>query len=157
MRPTLLRVCAVLSSVASLGTSIATPLYASGSDPFAYKLEFGGELDKEDTAVSKRYTALFEACQKRAFIEHENVACFDAEFVRQDAELNRAWKIALGRLPAMTRKPLLIAQRKWIAARDPFCKTIEDGLSGGTIAPVSYSDCRVEQTIRRTVWLENLR
>jgi hypothetical protein len=51
---------------------------------------------------------------------------------------------------------LLNAQRKWIAARDPFCKAIADGFKGGTIAPVVYSDCRVEQTIRRTIWLEGL-
>jgi uncharacterized protein YecT (DUF1311 family) len=38
-----------------------------------------------------------------------------------------------------------------------FCKSKAAEFSGGTIAPVVYLDCRVEQTIRRTMWLSALR
>jgi hypothetical protein len=37
-----------------------------------------------------------------------------------------------------------------------FCKSKAAEFSGGTIAPVVYLDCRVEQTIRRTMWLSAL-
>jgi uncharacterized protein YecT (DUF1311 family) len=62
----------------------------------------------------------------------------------------------LNRLPAATHAGLLAAQRKWLAARDPFCIADVEGFGSGTIAPVAYVDCRVELTIRRTMWLEQL-
>ena len=127
---------------------------AQKSDPFEYKLEMTPEEGPVDKAVESRYTKLFADCQEKAQITEENAACFEAEFIRQDAALNQAWKATLGRLPDAMHKPLLAAQRKWIAARDPFCRADSDG--GGTIAPVEYSNCRVELTIRRTIWLENL-
>jgi len=105
-------------------------------------------------SVSTPYTTVYADCQKQAQTTQESAACLQAEFARQDAALNLAWKAALARLPAATHTPLLKAQRKWIAARDPFCQAESDG--GGTIAPVEYVDCRVELTIRRTMWLENL-
>ena len=131
------------------------PADAQTSDPFEYKLEVTPEEGPVDPAIDGRFTKQFADCQERAQITQENAACLEAEFVRQDAALNKAWKDALGRLPAATHKPLLTAQRKWIAARDPFCRADSDG--PGTIAPVEYSSCRVELTIRRTIWLENLR
>ena len=124
------------------------------SDPFEYKLEVTPEEGPVDPAIESRYTTLFADCQKQAQVTQENAACLEAEFARQDTALNKAWKDALGRLPAAMHTPLLKAQRKWIAARDPFCQTHSDG--GGTIAPVEYVDCRVELTIRRTIWLEHL-
>ena len=136
------------------GVSTPMPTDAQRSDPFEYKLEVTPEEGPVDPAIEGRYTKEFDDCQKRAQITQENAACLEAEFIRQDAALNKAWKAALGRLPAATHTPLLTAQRKWIAARDPFCRADADG--GGTIAPVVYVDCRVELTIRRTIWLEHL-
>ena len=127
---------------------------AQKSDPFEYKLEVTPEEGPVDDAVRKRYSTAYVDCQKQAHITEQNAACLEAEFIRQDAALNKAWKAALGRLPAPMHTPLLKAQRKWIAARDPFCQANSD--SGGTIAPVAYVDCRVELTIRRTMWLEQL-
>ena len=132
---------------------VTPPADAYTTDPFEYKLEVTPEEGPVDNAVESRYTTLFDDCQQRAQITRENAAYLEAEFIRQDAALNTAWKAALGRLPAATHKPLLAAQRKWIAARDPFCRADADG---GTIAPVEYSSCRVELTIRRTIWLEHL-
>jgi uncharacterized protein YecT (DUF1311 family) len=127
---------------------------AQTSDPFEYKLEVTPEEGPVDDVIESRYSKLFADCQERAQVTQENAACFEAEFIRQDAALNKAWKAALGRLPAATHTPLLAAQRKWIAARDPFCRA--DAAGGGTIAPVEYVSCRVELTIRRTIWLEHL-
>jgi uncharacterized protein YecT (DUF1311 family) len=54
-------------------------------------------------------------------------------------------------------EPLRQAQRNWISSRDPFCKNVAGSFDGGTIAPVAYTYCRAELTIRRTIWLEHLR
>ena len=61
------------------------------------------------------------------------------------------------RWPAAKRRALIAAQRAWVARRDPFCREAADQYSGGTIMPVIDESCRVEVTIRRTIWLEKLR
>jgi uncharacterized protein YecT (DUF1311 family) len=135
----------------------ATPSHAASGDPFAYTMAITPEEGPTDPAIQRRYTAKFDACQKRARTTPENATCFEAEFPRQDAVLNRTWTATLARLPGAQHKRLVEAQREWIAARDPFCKRQSDDFSGGTIAPIVYVDCRVELTIRRSIWLERLR
>ncbi len=136
--------------------AISTGQAEARTDRFAYKLEMTPEEGQVDPAIGKRYTPEFARCQRRAVVTYENAACFEAEFARQDAELNQAWKITFHRVSMEQRGPLLNAQRKWIAQRDPFCDNVADEFKGGTIAPDVYSSCRVEQTIRRTIWLEAL-
>ena len=137
-------------------TLLGAPLAARRANPFAYTMHMTPEDAQADPVIEKRYTARFAKCQKVAVTTRENAACFEAEFARQDAVLNRVWKATNRRFKA-ERGRLLAAQRKWISECDPFCKSIADGFEGGTIAPVVYSNCRVEQTIRRTLWLEGLR
>jgi uncharacterized protein YecT (DUF1311 family) len=127
------------------------------TDPFEYHMEATPEEGQVDPVIQKRYSAQWAACQERARVTYEHATCFEAEFVRQDAALNQAWKSTLKRMPSAMHGPLLTAQRKWVAARDPFCRADSDGFKGGTIAPIVYVDCRVELTIRRTIWLEQLR
>jgi uncharacterized protein YecT (DUF1311 family) len=127
------------------------------SGAFAYTMEVTPEEGPLDPAIERRYTPQFQACQERATVTSENANCFEAEFARQDAVLNRIWRTTLARLPANQHQPLRAAQRKWITARDRFCKSDVEGFDNGTIAPVAYSDCRVELTIRRTMWLERLK
>jgi len=148
---------ALLLSATLLSVVPGAPLAAKRANPFAYTMHMTPEDGQTDPVIEKRYTARFGRCQKAAVITRENAACFEAELARQDAVLNRTWKTTNTRLKAAVRGPLLAAQRKWVSERDPFCKSIADGFKGGTIAPVVYSDCRVEQTIRRTLWLEGLR
>lgn len=124
---------------------------------FAYKLQVTPEEGPVDPAITGRYTAVFQACQNRAKITFDHFACFDAEFARQDAVLNRTWKATFARITGPDHARLLAAQRAWLAARDPFCRSDADGFSGGTIMPIIFADCRVELTIRRTIWLERLR
>ena len=135
----------------------AAALRAEQPAPFAYAMQMTPEDGPTDPAIEKRYTAKFTSCQKIAVTTQDSAACYDNEFTRQDAVLNRAWRTTIGRFSKNMRGPLLAAQRKWISDRDPFCKSIADGFKGGTIMPIIYSDCRVEQTIRRTMWLEKLR
>ena len=132
-------------------------LRAERPAPFAYAMKMTPEEGPTDPVVERRYTAKFTSCQKIAVTTQDSAACYENEFTRQDAALNRAWRTTIGRFSKNMRGPLLAAQRKWISDRDPFCKSIADGFKGGTIMPIIYSDCRVEQTIRRTMWSEKLR
>jgi uncharacterized protein YecT (DUF1311 family) len=143
--------------MAALIATMTSPLRAEQPDPFLYAMQVTPEDGHRDPAIQRRYTARLAACQKKSEITYRIAACFEAEFGRQDAALNRAWKTALRRVPPQMRSRLLLAQRKWIAARDPFCLADTKSFEGGTIVPIIYSDCRVEVTIRRTMWLETLR
>ena len=148
--------CSLLLVAAFLMT-VASPLHARERDPFAYTLKLTPEEGRVDPAIQRRYTPQLAACQKRSEITSRIAACFEAEFQRQEATLNREWRAALNRVPRQMHDRLLLAQRKWIADRDPFCRAATDGFEGGTIVPIIYSNCRAEVTIRRTMWLEKLR
>lgn len=134
----------------------AVPTLTQAAPPFSYRMVQTPEEGPRDPKVEGRYTAAFAACQKTAQTTSDNADCFVAEFARQDAALNRIWQAVFPRIPAGQRPLLRAAQRRWLAARDPFCRKESNGFSGGTIAPVIYVSCRTEQTIRRTLWLEKL-
>jgi uncharacterized protein YecT (DUF1311 family) len=155
MTPTGRRGLGILA--ASLAGMSGAPLHAAPADPFAYTMEITPEQGPTDPVIERCYTRAFATCQDHANGTPGIADCFMIEFGRQDAVLNRTWKATLARLPAAAHKPLIQAQRKWAAARDPFCRDRSDEFSGGTIAPVIYVSCRAELTIRRTLWLERLR
>lgn len=136
-------------------TATAPALAKAPPTPFGYTFTLTPEQGPTDPRIEQRHSAAFNACQQRAVTTRDTVDCYGQEFTRQDAALNRAWRAARARVKARTL--LLAAQRSWIARRDLFCKSRADKYQGGTIMPVIYASCRVEQTIRRTMWLERLR
>lgn len=141
---------------ASVGLLATMPIDATPSGRFPYKFEMTPKEGQADPAVEKRYSAAFDTCQKRAVTTFANSECFTDEFARQDATLNRTWRATLVGLDSKMRSELLAAQRRWVADRDPFCRAKAAEFGGRTIAPVIYANCRVDQTIRRTIWLEEL-
>lgn len=139
---------------ASAGLLVATSIHANPHDRFAYEFEMTPEEGPVDPVVEKRYSADFVSCKERAVSTLANAACLSSEFTRQDAALNRTWRTTLANFDPKLRRALLAAQRRWVAGRDPFCRSKAAEFSGGTIAPIIYVSCRVELTIRRTLWLE---
>lgn len=133
----------------------AVPPKAPTEGPFAYHMAKTPEEGPVDPAVADRYTKAWRACSTGTAATPDLVDCFRSEFARQDAALNHAWPRTLHRVPASRRRALIEAQRRWIAARDPFCKAYVDGLRGSLVS-TAYLDCRVELTIRRTIWMETL-
>jgi len=143
---------AVLAVAALLGA----PQGAGAADRFAYRMVMTPEEGPVDKAVEARYTDALHACQEHAVVTDDNARCFLEEFPRQDARLNAAWRATFARMGMVDKPALLAAQRKWIEARDPFCRKVADEFKGGTILPVIWHNCRAEQTIRRAMWLEKL-
>src|SRR5437899_12786 len=78
--------------------AISTAQAEAQPDRFAYKLEVTPEEGHRDPAIQMRYTPAFNACQKHARKTYEYDACFAAEFIRQDAALNRTWKVTFHRV-----------------------------------------------------------
>jgi uncharacterized protein YecT (DUF1311 family) len=143
--------------IAFAGLLVAVPAHTGSPNPFGYKFVMTPEEGPLDPAIEKHYTTTFSHCQKVAVSTQANVACFADEFRRQDKTLNHVWTATIARMPSSRLVRLRAAQRQWVARRDPFCKSKADELGGGTIQPVIYVNCRVEQTIRRTIWLSALR
>lgn len=137
--------------------ALAAGAAPAAADPFAYKLEVTPEEGPLVPAVEARYTPAYRQCGKGSVTTRDAADCLEAEFARQDKALGAAWKAAFARTKGPAHAALLNAQRQWIANRDPFCRKLSDEYSGGTIAPVIWSSCRVETTIRRTMWLEKLK
>ena len=145
-------------ALAMLATSAASATSAAqaADDRFAYTLAVTPEEGPIDRAVEVRYTRAFQTCQAGAVTTLHNARCFAAEYVRQDAALNAVWPRALAGQAAALRQPLRAAQRRWLARRDPFCRSYVQEFAGGTIMQVIAWSCPVELTIRRTIWLEGL-
>ena len=122
----------------------------------AWQMVMTREEGPVDPQVQARYTRAHSACQSRAVTTDDNARCFMAEFPRQDGALNAVWRKALAAIPSADKPGLLAAQRQWIAARDPFCRKVTDAFAGGSIQPIIWHNCRAEQTIRRTLWLERV-
>jgi uncharacterized protein YecT (DUF1311 family) len=121
-----------------------------------YRMVMTPEEGPVDRTVEARYTAAFHACQDRSVTTDDNAHCYLDESDRQDGRLNATWRTVFAATPPAQREALRAAQRRWIAARDPFCWKVADEFSGGTIMPVIYHNCQAEQAIRRTMWLEGL-
>jgi len=136
-------------------TAVAALLLTAAA-PYAYTLEITPVQGPVVPAVEARYSRAVAACKARAQVTNETALCFVAEFRRQDAALNRQWAATLARIPAAQRPALRAAQRAWVGQRDPFCEGVYKSFDGGTFAPIAYADCRVELTIRRSMWLEKL-
>ena len=97
--------------------AISTAQAEAQPDRFAYKLEVTPEEGHRDPAIQMRYTPAFNACQKHARKTYEYDACFAAEFIRQDAALNRTWKVTFHRVAPAQREAFLIAVK--IDGADP--------------------------------------
>jgi uncharacterized protein YecT (DUF1311 family) len=139
---------------AAVFASVAVPTFAASSEHYSFKLELTPEEGPRDLAIEGRKSLEWGTCVQGAQTTQQSAACQSDEFLRRDSELNRVWRVTFGRVAPVKRPALLAAQRRWLAARDPFCRKESERYSGGTIAPIIYASCRVELTIRRTIWLE---
>lgn len=84
------------------------------------------------------------------------IDCITAETQRQDARLNKAYKIVMADLAPARKTQLQEAQRAWIKYRDANCGFYYDP-DGGTLARVSANDCVMSATAERARELENFR
>jgi len=106
-----------------------------------------------DAAQSKRHTACLN---KSGNTTVGMIDCIDAEFLRQDARLNKAYQALMANLTDPRREKLQQAQRIWLKYRDANCDFYADP-DGGTMAHVSASNCMLNTTAERARELESLR
>lgn len=114
-----------------------------------------------DAEVEKRYSAAFNTCLETGDaargVTPAMAECIDAELDRQDARLNQAYKMVMGRLPQKRKTALRASQRKWIRTRDATCQRAYDAAGGGTASGLEKLGCLTSETIKRTMFLERYR
>jgi uncharacterized protein YecT (DUF1311 family) len=105
--------------------------------------------------IEQRYTRIYNECvDASGGVTADMMDCSAAEIDRQDARLNQAYVMVMRPLPQPKKRVLRNLQRSWIVQRDARCHTAIRG-NDGTAANLIYSGCILDETIRRTIFLEN--
>ena len=100
-----------------------------------------------------RYSIAYHSCVDRAQGSYTRItACLGAEQDIQERLLNRTYLATMRRLSPLHKALLRQEERAWISAREEQCALPEG--SKGTSNLVDSLDCRLEETIRRTILLE---
>lgn len=111
--------------------------------------------------IEARYSGDYNRCMATGDaadgVDSAMAACTDAEIARQDARLNLAYKATLARLTPAQKPALVSSERGWIVRRDNQCDNTAAEFQGGTMAAVVRSGCVLDETIKRTMWLERYR
>ncbi len=106
--------------------------------------------------IERRYTQTYKDCLEASEgITVEILDCTAAEIKVQDARLNQAYVMVMRPLPKPRKDKLRTLQRAWIKQRDSKCSAAADQERGGSMGGIIFSGCILDQTIERTIWLEN--
>jgi uncharacterized protein YecT (DUF1311 family) len=79
--------------------------------------------------------------------------CYGGEIDRQDVRLNSVYRTLIARLSPAQQEKLRVEERAWIKQRDRICRGRIAGETG-SMSGLIYSECALDQTIRRRVALE---
>ena len=113
-----------------------------------------------DAAVQAAYSAEHKRCiDSSGGGDVAMIECNGAEFSRQDAELNRVYRALLRRASKPEAARIRASQRAWLRAGKTYCDR-SIGLPArnwGTLERLRWSNCNLDRTIRRTVWLKRYR
>jgi len=111
-----------------------------------------------DEEVAARLTAEVHSCEKSP--ENggtlEQAFCYKDEAVRQDKKLNKTWISLMGRVTTTRQVVLRRSERRWIKERDGDCHKAASDYINSTYAYM-FNVCVVDETIRRTMWLEQVK
>jgi uncharacterized protein YecT (DUF1311 family) len=114
-----------------------------------------------NSPVAKRYTPTFAACMESGDaaegVPSAIVGCRAEEIDRQNAVLNRKYLALTQRLPKPKRASLRASERAWIITRDKQCRDEMGEDSEGTLGQVVYTDCILDETVKRILWIERYR
>ncbi len=104
--------------------------------------------------VEARYTKAFKNCPGMNGGTAEMVGCIGDETTIQDKKLNDTYKKAMTDLNEGQKAKLRNAQRAWVLYRDAWCEAQHDD-EWGSISTIVANNCVLDETIRRTIELEN--
>lgn len=144
---------------ASLGTSLLTvPALAEPQRPVP-SAKFTQEqiLRLTPDQLEDYFTPTYHRCMSTGDAAQGVTAgmmdCLGLENDRQDAALNAAYKRALARQSRAGQAKLRVSQRAWLKQRDPICVRSMGGEKGGSMGGLIYSNCILQEQVRRKLWL----
>nr|WP_294851624.1 lysozyme inhibitor LprI family protein [uncultured Sphingomonas sp.] len=110
--------------------------------------------------LGKYFTPAYQKCmdsvEAKQGVTSAMMDCLGAEEQRQEAALNATYQRVMARQTAPDKVKLRKMQRAWLAQRDPICtRRLVD--MAGTAATLMHSDCALQETVRRTLWLKAYR
>jgi uncharacterized protein YecT (DUF1311 family) len=111
--------------------------------------------------VAKRYTPIFAACMESGDaaegVPAAIVGCTAEEIDRQNAVLNSKYVTVMRALSKSKKTSLRASERAWIIGRDKQCRDEMGEDAEGTLGQVVYTDCILDETIKRILWIERYR
>jgi uncharacterized protein YecT (DUF1311 family) len=111
-----------------------------------------------DEEVAAQLTPEFDVCEHSPGNggTFQQALCYKDEDARQDELLNEAWAKVIERTPPVRREALRKDERRWIRERDATCREEAAAYINSTAA-FMFNHCMAEETIRRTIWLNEVR
>jgi uncharacterized protein YecT (DUF1311 family) len=116
-------------------------------------------IAQSNAEVERRYSKEYVRCTDSPEGEstYGMLECIGNEHKKQDAALNATYKKVMARLKPARQKTLRQLQRDWIKRRDAIASESAAEWEGGTGASVAYTSSLLQETVRRTIWLERYR
>lgn len=111
----------------------------------------------DDLAYSAAYKQCMSSGDAAEGITSGLLDCIDNERVVQDAKLNEAYQMVMAHLPTNRKDELRLSERGWIKSRDAICAKQAKASGDGTLSTVVEMDCRLQETVKRKVYLEQYR
>lgn len=109
--------------------------------------------------VEQRYTQAYSRCLASAEAQGQTSAVIECNAIEtriQDGKLNQTYKMVMVRLPTNRQEQLRRDERNWIKLRNFGCaKEQHDAGVEGTLGEQIYSGCILDETIKRTIYLEH--
>ncbi len=107
--------------------------------------------------VDSRRTAAFSQCLNSDLGQsgYGFTHCLGEEHARQDKALNQRYRAVMAKLGKRQQQRLRALQRQWIRDRDAACEQAQT--RSGSINAQPWTQCMIDETIRRTIWLERYR
>lgn len=103
--------------------------------------------------ISEHFTLL--PCNKNTTLGMEG--CAEAKLLHADKRLNEQVAIIFGLSHATTQKRDVVnAENVWFTYRGADCLSFAAAFEGGTIAPVVYANCEVQDDVARSTDLHSL-
>jgi uncharacterized protein YecT (DUF1311 family) len=107
--------------------------------------------------VERRYTPAYHQCMNVASSNYDMGDCYGDELERQDGRLNQAYVMVMRPLSSTKKTTLRTLQRSWLKQRDAKCNRERNQYMGGSMSYGAFLSCMLDETIKRTIYLENYR
>jgi len=111
--------------------------------------------------IEARYTPQFESCMDALDAAKDldlgMAACMASETLRQDAMLTQAYSVTLASLQPNAQQELSEAEKAWNRKREDVCREDALGVVEGSKRKLAFSECMLDASVRRAIWLETYR